>query len=305
MAADKGAIQPENAEPTYALGVAARLTGLSPDLLRAWERRYAAVEPKRTPGGTRRYRAADLERLRLLKAAVDKGYRIGDMASLDDRELTRRVNRGSAEQDSDAVEPVIAALERLDTADADRLIALQLSALGPARFARQFAAPLLEALGEAWAETRICVASEHLGSGLLRSLLGAALRPTTASGSAPIIVFATPPGERHEMGLLIAAVTALGAGGNPLYLGPDLPLDEILGAVKTSGAGALALSIVATAPEAAEQALAAIRAGLPEEVQLWSGGRAARGIELPPACVYIDSLETLEQRVTLLAERSG
>jgi hypothetical protein len=67
----------------------------------------------------------------------------------------------------------------------------------------------------------------------------------------------------------------------------------------------LALSIVATAPEAAEQALADIRAGLPEEVQLWGGGRAAREIEFPPASVYIDSLETLEQRVTLLAERSG
>jgi DNA-binding transcriptional MerR regulator len=305
MAADKGAIQPETAEPTYALGVAARLTGLSPDLLRAWERRYAAVEPRRTPGGTRRYRAADLERLRLLKAAVDKGYRIGEIANLDDQELTRRMDRGSAEQGSDAIEPVIAALERLDTAEADRLIALQLSALGPARFARQFAAPLLEALGRAWEETRICVASEHLGSGLLRSLLGGALRPTAASGSAPIIVFATPPGERHEMGLLIAAVTALGAGGNPLYLGPDLPVDEILRAVETVGAGALALSIVAAAPEAPVRALAATRAGLPDEVQLWVGGRMAREIKLPPASVYIDSLETLEQRVTLLAERSG
>ena len=149
MAAHKEATQPENAEPTYALGVAARLTGLSPDLLRAWERRYAAVEPMRTPGGTRRYRAADLERLRLLKAAVDKGYRIGDIASLDDQELTRRTERAGAMQGSDAIEPVIAALERLDMAEADQLIALQLAALGPARFARQFAAPLLEALGQA------------------------------------------------------------------------------------------------------------------------------------------------------------
>ena len=58
----------EDLELTYPLRTAARLTGLSPDLLRAWERRYGVVEPTRTPGGTRRYTAADLERLRLVKA---------------------------------------------------------------------------------------------------------------------------------------------------------------------------------------------------------------------------------------------
>lgn len=305
MSAEKKVSDSENSEPTYALGVAARLTGLSPDLLRAWERRYAAVEPTRTPGGTRRYRVGDLERLRLLKAAVDAGHRIGDIANLDDRELAQRVDRGSPQPGGDTIGPVLEALENLDGAEAERLISQQLAALGPTRFARQFAAPLLEAIGEAWVAARICVASEHLGSGLLRSLLGGTLRPTVVSGNAPVIVFATPTGERHEMGLLLAAVTALGAGGNPLYLGPDLPVDEILGAVKTSAARALAVSIVATPPDKAQELLAALRDGLSEEVELWVGGRGAQELELPPQSARIDSFDTLEQRVTLLGERSG
>jgi len=80
-------------ELTYPLRTVARLTGLSPEVLRAWERRYRVVTPARTPGGTRRYSAADLERLRLLKAAVDAGHRIGDVARLDVAELSRRSTR--------------------------------------------------------------------------------------------------------------------------------------------------------------------------------------------------------------------
>ena len=79
----------KKAEATYSVQTAARLTGLSPEVLRAWERRHAVVEPVRTPGGTRRYRAADLERLKLVKAAVDSGRRIGQVARLDLAELRR------------------------------------------------------------------------------------------------------------------------------------------------------------------------------------------------------------------------
>ncbi len=81
----------DDAETTYPLRAAARITGLSPDLLRAWESRYAVVTPLRTAGGTRRYRASDLERLRLVKAAVDTGGRISVVARLDPAELLRRL----------------------------------------------------------------------------------------------------------------------------------------------------------------------------------------------------------------------
>ena len=80
----------DDAETTYPLRAAARLTGLSPDLLRAWESRYGVVKPLRTAGGTRRYRASELERLRLVKAAVDAGDRISVVARLDPVELARR-----------------------------------------------------------------------------------------------------------------------------------------------------------------------------------------------------------------------
>ncbi len=291
-------------EETYSVGRVARLTGVSPDLLRAWERRYGAVEPVRTPGGTRRYRAEDIDRLRLLKAVVDAGSRIGDVASLSTEELERRVSPAAA-VDAAPLERAIAALARLDGVEAEQLIAGQLAGLGPVRFAKEFALPLLQRIGHEWREERMCVAAEHMGSALLRSLLGSALRPTAAHRGAPVVVFATLPGERHDIGLLIAALAALGAGAQPVFLGADLPVPELVRALELTGGQAVALSAVVQPREELEAGLEELRAALPDSVEIWVGGAAADGAETPEGVRPIETLARLEQRVELLRVASG
>jgi DNA-binding transcriptional MerR regulator len=289
----------EALELTYPIGTAARLTGLSPELIRAWERRYGVVEALRTPGGTRRYRAVDLERLRLVKAAVDAGHRIGQVARLDPVELEQRAG-GSQAPSTGRLDEILSALERLDGAEAQRLLSLQLSALGPVRFAREFAVPLVREIGDRWAGDRLPVASEHLATGVLRSMLGSALQPTAASLLGPRIIFATPTGERHELGLQMAALTALGAGANPIYLGAELPVEELLDSVTLTGAAALALSLVTLPPDQAAQVVREVRGGLSDDVHLWLGGAAASAVEPRDGVDCIDSLEVFEQRVALL-----
>jgi len=287
-------------EATYPLRSAAQLTGLSPLLLRAWERRYGAVVPVRTPGGTRRYRAADLDRLRLLKAATDAGHRIGAVAALSNPELARL---GSAGDDAprQRLDEILRALDALDGAEAHRLLALQLSTLGAVAFSREIACPLAREIGERWVSKRMRVASEHLATSVLRSLLGSALQPGATALRGPRIVFATLPGERHELGLLMAALSATGAAANPVYLGPDVPVDDLLHAVSRSAAAALALSIVTAPARDVAAPLAALRAGLPAHVHLWVGGAGARGLELPARVEHVEDLEQLEQRAGLLA----
>jgi hypothetical protein len=149
------------------------------------------------------------------------------------------------------------------------------------------------------------VAPEHLATGIPRSLLGSALQPTASSILGPRIVFATPTGERHELGLLMAALTALGAGGNPLYLGLELPVEDLLAAVEGANAKALALSLVTIPAAHATRTLAALRGGMNDEVRLWLGGSGGRDLELPPAAEYIESLEDLEHQVALLGLESA
>lgn len=288
------------AEPTFALGSVARLTGLSPELLRAWERRHRAVQPNRTPGGSRRYRAADLERLRLLKAAVDAGHRIGALAALSDEELERLGRAAPAPTPHTPLDDILAALAEFDAAEAQRLLALQLSALGAMRFAREIALPLAREIGQRWADGRIGIGCEHLATALLRSLLGAALQPGVHALRGERVVFATLEGERHELGLLMAALAAMGAGANPLYLGPDVPPDELAQVAARSGAAALALSLVNPPTPELMRALAALRAALPAGVELWIGGAGAKQTAPPEGVEHIASLEQLEQRVGLL-----
>ena len=286
-------------EETFAVGRVARLTGVSPDVLRAWERRYAAVEPIRTPGGTRRYRARDIDRLRLLKAAVDAGHRIGEVARLSDSELEGRASVPAA-PDVRPLDEALAALGTLDGVAAERVIAGQLAGLGPIRFAKEFALPLLGRIGQEWQEERLCVASEHLGSALLRSLLGSALRPTTAHRDAPVIVFATLPGERHDIGLLIAALVTLGAGAQPLYLGAELPVGELVNAARVTRAAAVALGSVAQPATDLVRGLRELCDALPRGVEVWLGGPGAAADGVPHEVRALDNLARLEQRVELL-----
>ena len=289
--------RPASAETTYPLRAASRLTGVSPELLRAWERRYGVVRPRRTPGGTRRYSAADLERLRLVKAAVDAGHRIGQVAHLGDAEL-ERLSRPD-DRSGNSFDAILAALDRLEAAEFQRLLALQLAALGPLRFAREVAAPLVREIGDRWGAGQLGVASEHAATAVLRSLLGSAFQPTPASTRGPRIVFATPSGERHELGLLMAALTALGAGANPLYLGADLPVEDTVAAVRRTDASVLAISIATPAAPHA-RSLRALRDSLAGTVRLWVGGRGSQDLALPSGVERIGSLEDLEQRIALL-----
>jgi DNA-binding transcriptional MerR regulator len=277
----------------------ARLTGLSPDVIRAWERRYAAVEPTRTPGGTRRYGENDVARLRLLAEATRAGHAIGSVARLPIDELKRLAGDGATTPPA-PLTPVLDALRELDAARAEEIAARQLAALGPARFARDFALPLAHAVGDAWAQRKLCIASEHLGTALLRTLLGAQLRPAPIAQRGPTIVFATLPDERHELGTLCAALVAAGAGCNPVYLGPDLPVDEIVAAARLARAAAVALSVVAQAPAEAGRALRALRRGLASGVAVLVGGPGAKRLSLPEGVEVISSLEAFEQRVFLL-----
>ena len=125
---------------TYSLGAVARLTGLSPHVLRAWERRYEAVTPLRTPGGTRRYRESDVARLRLLAAATGAGHPIGDIAKLSEAELRRRTV-GPEEEPRPPLRLILEAIDQLDADETERLLGVQLAALGPGGSSKPWSSP--------------------------------------------------------------------------------------------------------------------------------------------------------------------
>jgi methanogenic corrinoid protein MtbC1 len=158
--------------------------------------------------------------------------------------------------------------------------------------------PLLRETGWRWQGGGIRPAHEHLLTAVIRSMLGAMLRTVPRVPGAPVMMFATPAGERHELGLLAAAVLAAQAGYAVLYLGPDLPGAEIATAATRSRARVVVLAATSSAALAADD-VAALRR-LASRIAVWTGGAQGGGLgNLIGKGVHVmDDLNGFATRVT-------
>ena len=287
-------------EATFPLRVAVRMTGLSAERLRAWEARHAVVEPVRTPGGSRRYRASDLERLRLLREAVDAGHRIGDLVGLDLSSLRAcRADPADALVDPVGLEAIWTLLARLDGERLREILEQRLAAMGPLAFARRFVVPFLHEVGRRWAAGELSVAAEHLVSAQLSSMLLGALRAHRPAPTDPSIVFATPSGEPHALGLCIAALAAADAGAAPIYVGADVPEDDLVESIERTRAEILALALVTLPKQTAESGLRRLRRRLPGRIEIWIGGAGSVRCAPIRGVVNVSNLDQLASHVAL------
>ncbi len=267
----------------YPIKAVSRLTSISVDTLRAWERRHQVVAPERDERG-RLYSESDIERLRLLREASERGHAIGRVAALTTDELRGLLSRvpdslaAPAPPPATPVElaPLVAAVDRFDAPSLRRELS-RIAAVLPARtFAREVAIPFLVEIGEGWHAGRFGVAQEHLATAEVRSLVGGLSRLVAAPEGAPRLVLATPAGESHEIGTLVAALIAAGAGFGAFYLGADLPPLEIVAAARRVAARAVVLGYTgAGAAAGALDALLVVAHRLPADVACWVGGPGA------------------------------
>lgn len=282
---------PSSSPPLHSVRVVARRTGLTPDLLRAWERRYGAVKPVRSAGGQRHYSDADIERLQLLVQATAAGRAIGQVASLDTAELQALVaadRMTSASASSAAVEipaaerylqDALGAAERFDALVLEstlRAAALQLPA--DQALDRVFG-PLLMEIGTRWEQGRLPPANEHLATAIIRRVLTWMTDLSSAPDEAPTIVVGTPAKQLHDLGAMLAATVAGTNGWRVAFLGPSLPADELARAARMAQADTVALSIVDPMdPAHVSRELRQLRSGLPQSVALVVGGQGAAAL---------------------------
>jgi DNA-binding transcriptional MerR regulator/methylmalonyl-CoA mutase cobalamin-binding subunit len=313
---------PDALEPKHPIRVVSERTGLSPDVLRAWEKRYRAVEPPRRTGGSQRlYSDADVERLRLLRKVTRAGRSIGQVAELSTHELAALVRddeaalrtapapRASSGAARAHVDRCLIHIRDLNSGALEAALMRALLALGAEQFLDDVAVPVMREVGRAWEEKVLGIAQEHLATAVLRRVLGFAADAVEVSGQAPLVVVATPARQVHEMGALLAAVSASVAGWRVAYLGPDLPAEEIAGAARKRGAQAVALSAVYPAddPELAGE-LRRLRSQLPPGVTVFVGGEGARAavdVLAPGEAAWLQSLPEFRKTLQRMAAESG
>jgi len=256
-------------------------------VLRAWERRYRVVSPTRTDGGQRLYSDLDVARTQRLRRLTEQGHAIGRIASLPLPELVRLEEEAPADTretaSADAAEAATAALEatrRFDDLELQAVLERAAITLGVPVFVDQVVTPLLKRIGEGWSQHSVSVAQEHMATVVIRRVLGWLMRVYEVRNGAPRVVVVTPPNYAHELGALMAAASAAAQGWSVTYLGPDLPVADLVSAVGQSGARAVAISAVHQPPQGGDLlgVLRDIRARLPAHVTLLVGG--ARALEV-------------------------
>lgn len=259
---------------TYEIQDVAALTGLTPERIRAWERRYAVIRPERQPNGYRAYTGAQVALLRAYAKLVARGARIGDLVERDPATVVADANAWAP--DGTPLGALMAAIEALDRDTLESLVAQQLALRGLHRFADEIVMPLGEVIGDLWVLGKLPISAEHLASEVIIHALKGGLRHGRAAG--PLVVCAGLPGERHEWGFLCTLARAHDNGWRVHYLGADLPLREVIGAAWQLTPQAVALSV--SDPETCAFSLDELLrfpASLPDGVMPVIGGRGIEG----------------------------
>jgi len=211
---------------------------------------------------------------------------------------------GTGERPGPLLNNALAAIKAFNAAALEQTLSRASTELSRVAFLQQTVAPLIEKIGVCWQSGEIEAIQEHLATAVIRTFLGNLLHTKALGKNAPRIVFTTPPDELHEMGALLAAVTADYQGWSAVYLGPSLPSAAIARAVRMSKARAVGLSIVyPEGPYGLEAELKKLRLLLPREVVLFTGGRAVpeyrsvlneiEAVQLQDLSAFCAALDTL------------
>ncbi len=230
-------------DPVLRIGELSKRSGVSVELLRAWERRYGLLKPARSPGGLRLYSPQDLQRVRVMREHLAAGLAAAEAAAL--------TSQAELEQEPptlrvDALRDALAdALDRFDESRAQRIFDRLLALTTLDTLLLEIVLPYLHQLGERWERGQVSVAQEHFASGVVRGrLLG--LARDWGRGVGPVAVLACLPGEQHDIGLITFGLALRARGWRIVYLGSDTPVQTIEQVTRAFDSSIVVVSAVST-----------------------------------------------------------
>jgi DNA-binding transcriptional MerR regulator/methylmalonyl-CoA mutase cobalamin-binding subunit len=277
-------------KPRHPIQVVARRTGLTPDVLRAWERCYGLVHPERASSGRRLYSDADVRRLALLRRATQTGRTIGQLADLSDDQIRRLIDDDLAATAPRSVtsapiarpdprqlrREALEAVQCLDGGGLRHVLTCAALALSPPELVDHILVPLMRTIGALWRRGDLGIAHQHMASAIVRTTLAELAQPRDLADAAPTLVTATPARQLHELGALVVAATAAADRWRVAYLGTDVPGRDIAAAATQADARAVALSITYPLDDSLlAREIAALRADLAPSVPILVGGLGA------------------------------
>lgn len=215
----------------YRMKAVSRLTGVRPELLRMWEKRYHLFKPHRAGNRYREFDDEDVQLLLYIRQQIDQGRTIGELAAEGREALLRQSAPEHTKQTqhvyADLIDELLNYIQRLDKTRLETRLAECVAHYTFGVTLNLILVPLMHQLGERWAERTLSIASEHFATMLLKQRLLTMLQATAPGANSAVLLCACPPGEFHELGLLTFAYTMQQNGWQLCYLGPDLPVREL------------------------------------------------------------------------------
>lgn len=271
------------AQAYLSIGALSRATGIPVDTLRTWETRYGWPVPSRKPSGHRVYPVATVARLQRVAAALARGHRASNVLPANDDALAALLGEAPGLR-SDPVPPagprgksalgLLAAATRFDAEAIGRTLVEAWARLGPLAFLREEVIPIVAALDEAWEVGALEVRHERFLTERVQDVLRSLRLPFDFQARGPLAVLAALAGDRHGLGLQMAALVLAVAGWRVRSLGVDVPLEEVASAAAVLRPRAVAVGISGSrTADTVTGELAALRAQLPAATHLLVGGQ--------------------------------
>jgi len=294
---------------THRIHRVSKLTGLSKDVIRVWERRYGLVKPLRSANRYREYSDEDVALLRFLKEELDRGQTIGALAVEGRASLLQRMHASAAPSRRDLtphdhlLDELVALLDPLDKTQFERKLNGAVAVIPFEEAVQRILLPLQRRVGELWHEGRINVAVEHYVTKLIQQKLFSVINQLPVNEFGPRVLVACPEGEFHEIGAQAVAYLAAARGCHVFYLGPNLPTQDLSAFCERIAPDLVLLSLTEMKPESAArqflQELESIASRWPVAI----GGQGALAIEhllRDSKIELLDDLAALHSRLMTL-----
>ena len=235
----------------FPIRVLAEKTGVAPTTLRAWERRYGLLKPERTPKGHRLYSVKDVEVVSRIVKLLNENFTISKAINeIKLEDMQEQANSDTLESAPSTEhwelfqKRFLGAIEKFDDNKLDALYNEALSLYPIDLVSSQILHPLLSQLGQRWTEREAGIAEEHFFSSYLRNKVGARVHHASGKSKGSRLLLACVPGEFHELGSLLFGLSAMTRGYRLLFLGADLPLDQVRAVAQTATIDGVVLSAV-------------------------------------------------------------
>lgn len=263
----------------------AKLTGLSKDVIRVWERRYSLVKPLRSANRYREYTDEDVALFRFLKEEVGRGQTIGGLATEGRDSLLQRMRANSVPKQQDLtphrslLDELISRLDPLDKSRFEQQLNAAIAVIPFEEAVQRILLPLQRRVGELWHEGRVNIAVEHYVTKVIQQKLFSVMNQLPVNEFGPRVVIACPEGEYHEIGAQAATYLAAARGCHVYYLGPNLPLADLEALCERVRPDLILLSLTETQSDnAALRLLHGLRA-LSQSWHVAVGGKGACALE--------------------------